>query len=314
MNRISTFWVLLIALMIASSCKKKEAIIPSKPATYPGTYILFDADENFNLGLSNAPSAYTSVYYCKLDGTGITAVTTLDPGFYSYRASWSADGMKVIFTRGNKSDSVRSLCIINVPGGNFTTIVQGHRVDYGTFSPDGKQIAYAKASIDSLYDYDVYIAKADGSGEQRLTYFNDDGGAVANLQWGADNKIYFNAVSVHHPPSIYTVTPDGATLTGIVGDVEFLSLSRDAKHILYDLSYGLFTCDADGSNVKKIKTYDNNTPNSLLGASWSADGTQIFASYTDYPYGLFGIYRMNSDGTGTMTRVLAGFYELPRVY
>ena len=314
MCKRSVIWGLLISLGIFSSCKKNSSVVPLKDSTHPGTYMLFAADETFNLGLSNAPSSYTSIYYCKLDGSGITAVTSLDPGYYSYRASWSPDGTKVVFTRGNADDSYRALCISSVPGGNFTAITQGHQVDYGSISPDGKKVAYAKSTIDSLYNYDVYIANINGSNEQRLTYFGDDGGAVMNLQWGSDYKIYFNAAGQHHPEGIYNIDTTGLKLNSLVPGVDFLGLSHDGKKILYDLSYGLFTCNVDGTNVKKIFNYDNNTPNSLLGASWAADDSEIYSSYTDYPNGLFGIYRINSDGTGVQVRILPGFYEYPVVH
>ena len=147
-----------------------------------------------------------------------------------------------------------------------------------------------------------------------MTYFGDDAGAVMNPQWGADNKIYFNAAGLHHPESIYTIDTTGTKLTSILPGVDFLALSPDGKKILYDLSYGLFTCNADGTNIRQIFRYDNNTPNTLLGASWSADSSEIFASYTDYPNGLFGIYRMNSDGTGVQVQILPGFYEYPSVH
>ena len=313
MRRISNYLVFIIALAFLFSCTKEKKIIPVKPATSHGTYVLFDADEEFNNGHSNAPSAYTSLYYAKLDGTGITQITPLDPGFYSYRGSWSYDGTKVIYTRGNKTDDDRSLCVIGVPGGNFTKITQGHRVDYGAFSPDGKQVVYGKAQVDSIYDYDIYVANANGSSEQRITFLANDNGAIANIRWASDGKIYFNAIGDHHHVGIYSVDPNGNNLKMVIPDVEFLGISRDAEYILFDLSDGLYTCNADGTNVKRIMKYDNNTPNTLLGASWSADGTEIYSSYTDYPSGLFGIYRVNSDGSG-LIKVLAGFYELPSVY
>ena len=313
MYKRSTYLVLVVVLALLFSCRKDKKVIPETPPTSFGTYVLFAADEEFNNGHVNAPSDYTSLYYAKLDGTGITAITPFEPNYYSYRGSWSFDGKKVIYTRGNKDDSDRGLCIIDVPGGNFKSVIKGHRADYGSFSPDGKQIAYGKAQVDSLYDYDVYIANANGTSEQRLTFFANDDGAVANIHWGADGKIYFNAIGDHHHIGIYSVDPDGNNLKSVISDVEFLGISRDAKHILCDVGEGLFTCDADGKNVKKIVAYDNNTPNTLLGASWSFDGKAIYLSYTDYPYGLFGIYRINSDGTG-LKKVLDGFYEFPVVY
>lgn len=313
MYKNSKYLVLIILLGSLISCHKDKKVIPETPPTSFGTFILFTADEEFNNGHSNVPSDYTSLYYAKMDGTGITAVTPFESDHYSYRGSWSFDGTKVIYTRGNKDDSDRSLCIIDVPGGNFRTVIRGHRADYGSFLPDGKQIAYGKAQVDSLYDYDIYIANANGTSEQRLTFFANDDGAVANIHTGVDGNIYFNAIGDHHHLGIYSVDTLGNNLKLVIPDVEFLGISRDAKRILCDTGEGLYTCDADGKNVKKIVSYDNNTPNTLLGASWSYDGKGIYLSYTDYPDGLFGIYRITSDGTG-LKKVLGGFYEFPLVY
>ncbi len=306
----------IMVLALFFSCKKEHNGPPSITIStlYPGKYLLFDADQAFNNGLSPAPSAYTAIYYANLDGSNITRVTPNDPGYYCYRPSWSPNGQFVLYVRGDAADTDRRLCVIDVNGGNFKSITKGDEVDYGAFSPDGLSIAYTKSLVHFIpFKYDIYVSHFDGTDEHRITTFADFNGAVANIRWGADNKIYFEAVSDRDKAGVYSVSPDGSNLKYIMYDVDFLGISLDAKHLLFDLSDGLYTCDVNGANIKTIIKYDNNNPNYLLGASWSADGSQIFLSNADYPAHL-GIYSVNSNGSGGLKQILSGYYEFPTVH
>ena len=255
MQKTSTFLLFAIIFTLLLSCKKEDthqAITNNNPPA-SGKYLLFDADENFNLGFSAIPSAYTSIYYTNLDGTAVTQITPFEPEYYSYRPSWSPDGTQIIYTHGNRDDSERSLCIIDINGTNLKSITKGNKVDYGAFSPDGKKVVYTK-SLTSIapYPYDIYVANSDGSSEQKLTTFGEDNGAVADIHWASDGKIYFYAGSDNTRTGIYCVNPDGSNLKYIMTDVYLLDISPDAKHILFDLGDGLYTCNIDGSNIKKF--------------------------------------------------------------
>jgi TolB protein len=315
MYKKSNYLLFVIALALLCSCKKDDPIknITHTTPPYSGQYLLFDADESFNRGESTFPSAFTSIYYSNLDGSNITPVTGADPGYYSYRPAWSPDGKQILFIRGNQSDTYRAICIIGINGGNFKSVVSGSKVDFASFSPDGKKLVYAKSLVDSIpFKYDVYVANADGTAEQRLTSFGKDNGEVANIHWSSDGKIYFNGTGDHTKTGVYSVNPDGSNLKYVMTDVFFLGISPDGTKILFDLGNGLFSCNIDGSNIKTIITYDNNNPNMLVGASWSSDGNQIYLSNADYPSNL-GIYRVNSDGTN-LQRILYGYYEYPVVF
>jgi len=306
----------LMVLTLLFSCKKEHTTSPQTTISplYPGKYLLFDADQAFNSGLSPAPSAYTAIYYANLDGSNITRITPNDPGYYCYRPSWSPNGLYVLYTRGEATDTDRRLCAIDINGGHFQTITKGDEVDYGTFSPDGFRVAYTKSLVHYIpFKYDIYVCNSDGTSERRITTFADFNGAVANLRWASDNKIYFEGTSDRDKTGVYSVNPDGSNLKYIMYDVDFLGVSPDAKHLLYDLSDGLYTCDVDGTNIKTIIKYDNSNPNYLIGASWSADGDQIFLSNADYPAHL-GIYSINSNGYGGLHQILTGYYEFPTVH
>ncbi len=315
MGKKSTYLLLIVVLALVYSCKKDSSNkIVTKPFLAPGKYLLFDADEAFNMGQSVSPSLYTSIYYANLDGSGITRITPAEPTYYSYRASWSPDGTQIIYTRGDLADTARGLCTIDITGRNFKRIVKGDEADYGCFSPNQGMIAYAKSLVHTPpYKYDVYIANTYGSSEQRLTYFADDNGAVANIHWSADGNIYFNAGSDRSKNGIYSIDKSGNSLKYIMGAGHLLGVSPDGKYILFDQSNGLFTSNTDGTNIKTLITYDDNNPNMLLGASWSANGGFIYLSNTNLPGNLLGIFKINDAGYG-FQKVLDGFYEYPSVH
>lgn len=315
MYKKSTVLLFIVAFALLYSCKKDPPLkfVTSASPPTSGKYLLFDADESFNLGFSSFPSVYTSIYYSNLDGSAVTQITPSEPTYYSYRSSWSPDGKQVIFTRGNQADNDRSICTIDITGRNFKSIAKGDEADYGSFSPDGKKIVYAKSLIHVIpYNYDVYVANVDGSSEQRLTTFADQNGGVANIHWSADGKIYFSATSTAAKTGVYAINPDGTSLKYVMNDVFFDGISPDGKHLLFDLGSGLYICDSDGSNINTVFAFNNDHPNMLVGAGWSSDGNQIFFSNADYPTN-FGVYRINIDGSG-LTRLLLGYYEFPGVF
>jgi Tol biopolymer transport system component len=308
-----TFTLLIGALALLWSCKKESNKIVERPYVPPGRYLLFDADEAFNTGQSGFPSLYTSIYYANLDGSGITRITPVEPNYYSYRASWSPDGTQIIYTRGDFADTARGICTIDITGRNFKRVIKGDEADYGCFSPLGNMIAYAKSQIHiKPYQYDIYIANADGTSEKRLTYFADDNGRVDNIHWSVDGKIYFNAGSDRSKDGIYSVDKDG-NLRYIMYGGALLGVSSDGKSLLFDQSNGMFSSNTDGSNVKTLITYDSSNPNMLLGASWSTDGSLVFLSNTNLSANLLGIFKVNSEGYG-FQKVLDGFYEYPSIH
>ena len=307
--------VLIIALLFLNCCKKanQKDNVTSITGPYAGKYLLFDADEAFNTGQSVYPSPYTSIYYANIDGSGITRVTGVDSGYYSYRPSWSPDGKQIVFIRGNQSDSYRAACIIDVTGANFKSVVQGNKVDFPSFTPDDTKLIYAKSLTSTTpYNYDIYVSNTDGTNEQRLTNFADDNGAVANIHCALSGKIYFSAHSDHVSPGVYSVNADGSGLKYLLTDVDFLGISPNGARILFDLGDGLYVCDGDGSNIQKIIPYDNSNPNMLVGACWAPDNTEIYLSNANYPT-IFGIFRINSYGYG-LQQLMTGYYEFPQVF
>lgn len=304
---------LATAISLFISCKKEAADSTAITDVYLGKYLLFDADEAFNSGQSAYPSPFTSIYYSNLDGTGITKVTGADIGYYSYRPSWSPDGKQVVYIRGNQSDSDRSICIVDITGKNFKSVVTGDKVDYPSFSSDGTKLIYAKCLTNTIpYNYDIYVCNTDGTNEHRITGFADDNGEVSNVHSAPNGKIYFYATANHTSTGVYSLNSDGTGLKYVLTDVDFLGVSPNGNNLLFDLSDGLYICNSDGTDIRKILPFDNSEPNMLVGAAWSPDGNEIYFSNADYPT-YFGIYRVTISGSG-LQQILSGYYEFPQVF
>jgi Tol biopolymer transport system component len=306
---------LLIIIPLFFSCKKDspaQNVITTTPVNR-GRYVLFDADEAFNQGLSNSPSPFTSIYYTNLDGSGLTRVTGPEVGYYSYRPSWAPNGKSILYIRGNQTDTYRSLCSINLNGTNFRSLVQGNKVDYPSYSYDGTKLIYAKSFVGSPpYQADVYTADTTGANEQKITSFAADNGSVSNIHCSSDGRIYFYGFSQHLSPGVYSVMPDGSDLKFAIYDVDFLGISPDGKYILYDLSTGLYICNNDGTNNRTVIAFNSTVPNMLAGAAWSPDDSEIYLSNADYPAN-FGMYSVTAQGYG-LQQFAAGYYELPQVF
>lgn len=146
-------------------------------------------------------------------------------------AYFSADGTRLIFQAHDREDGCDQIFTMNVHGGTPTQVSTGDgRTTCAYFFPDGKRIVYSSTRaagpacppapdmsqgyVWGLYDYDIWVAKANGKRARRLT-------STAGYDAEA------------------TISPDGRRIV-------FTSV-RDG-----DLD--IYTMDVDGSNVKRLTT------------------------------------------------------------
>ena len=315
MKQKIAFFILLILFY---SCKKDGASNINKNITTqnasPGKYLLFDADWLYNSGKSSTLSLLTSLYRTNLEGAGLTQITTPPTNYFDYRASYSFDGSKIIFVRGNQDGTDHGLYIVDSTGNNLTNITKGDEVDYASFSPNGKQVVYAKSLTSGASSaYDIYVANADGTDEQKITSFANQNGGAGNIHWSSDGKIYFEASSNSVKSGIYSINADGSNLNYITSNFELMSISPDGKYLLYETTMGLSICNNDGSNPVTVINFNSSTPDAIIGGGWSADGKEIYYSHFDSALNTFGIFKINIDGSG-LTKILNGYYEYPSIH
>jgi hypothetical protein len=143
----------------------------------------------------------------------LTAAPNLRP------QAWSPDSKKVYVTAAS-GQAVVELAAIDRDSGHMETIARGSLYGVDT-SPDGKQIVYSRAAEATEQgicgdQFDLYVAKLDGSDAKRITH----DGVSAFPVWGPAG------IAFMHFPGGGTQADCGAA--------------------------GIWTSDADGSNAKAV--------------------------------------------------------------
>ena len=209
-----------------------------------GTTIAFTVDHTKSGGRVSAP---VDIYVIKRDGSGLRRVTR------SGRVSdplWSRDGTTIVFTKRESDQDwwTAGLWAIGVDGTRERRITQpseGERDTPGAFSPDGRQLAFTRSSLEEPAERrstnHIYVTDLDGSNVER---------AIEHAG---------------HP----SWSPDGRWIA-------FVS-DRDKNG---ELAYGdtvfyaqeLYVADADGNHARRLtRTKDLNEQS----PSWSPDGRLI---------------------------------------
>jgi Tol biopolymer transport system component len=313
--------LVLFSIIFFTACKKEKHDAGNTILLHSaGTHLLFDQVAPSDIG-QMPPPYYSSLYYCKLDGSGQTRLTTPPTGYSDYRAAASFDGKHVIFTRTNTGDSGRGLYEIDVTGSNLKTIAKGSYVDYASFSPDGMQVAYVKNLADLTNPQDeIYTASADGSNEKKITTYAVIGDAT-HIYWAENGKLYFTTGGTGAlTTGIYSCNPDGSNTQLVVADGYISSVSADAKYLLYETINGLYYSDINGGNPKLIlspiapKTpATGDSPAYPEGAAFTTDDKQVYFYFIELDLSTQGIYKINIDGSG-LTKVMDGLHEDPSIF
>ncbi len=160
----------------------------------------------FTLAYTSYRGGLSAIYTMKADGTGKQQLTTAQPAFQGQPA-YSPDGGRIAYVCGNFE-----LCVMNADGSGQGRLTTGRwpetweYVDHPTWSPDGREIAFASNAEGKFH---VYVINADGTGLHRLpgTSRNDDDPA-----WSPDGTtIAFDRYRSWSGGSsaIYLMNPDG---------------------------------------------------------------------------------------------------------
>jgi Tol biopolymer transport system component len=268
-------------------------------------------------------------------------IRQLTHGGENAEAYFSPDGKRLIFQSTRSGVPCDQIYTINVDGTGERRVSTGEgRTTCGYFYPGGQEILYAsthgagpecppkpdfsRGYVWPVYDaYDIYRAKADGSG---LTNLTNSPGYDAEATIAPDGGIVFTSVR-DGDMEIYSMKADGSgvrRLTNRPGPDGGPFFSWDGKKIAFrgrQLDAGaemddyrallkkalwrptqleLFVMDRDGRNLSQVTK--------LTGAnfapSWHPDGKRlIFASNIADPKGRnFDIYHVDLDG-GHLERI-----------
>lgn len=171
------------------------------------------------------------------------------------------------------------------------------------WSPDGTKIVFARAVLQSSASpqYELYIARSDGSKLRPLTHCGGGYCHDWSPQWSPDGRVIaFHSSRDGAPTGIYLIGPRGGRARLIKRTNSFggLSWSPDGETIVYSTPgrwFGLFLMASDGSNPRPlIECPPRSCTLGYWAPAWSPDGSWI--AFVGLKEG--DLYLIRPDGTG----------------
>jgi Tol biopolymer transport system component len=231
----------------------------------------------------------TSQVFVRSPAGAIRQLTKLSGG--SFDPAWSPDGSRIVFERwGVRTHQPDQLYTIGADGGGLRKLVSGctrRRClgdDWGSYSPDGRQIAFVRAYKPLIHKRFNQYEQADFPKAVDLMVVSAKGGAPRVVRHFSSDPLLGEGGLAW--------SPDGSRIAFALG-----TLKHPNKHT--HISTALFVANADGSGQRMI------TPWALGAANpdWAPDGSRIaFNSEGGHSP---NIYAVRPDGSG-LRRLLAG--------
>ncbi len=188
----------------------------------------------------------SSLYVMNANGNNVRLVTDKVPEIQEL--AWSPDGEKIAFSAGGATTFASTLppvniWVVNVNGSGVIPLTRESGVNRSpTWSPDGKQIAFA-SNRDSESQTKIWVMNADGSNQREIN---------KSFRFGAGQPDW---------------SPDGSKIL-FTGD----------RACTNDIEIAIYVMDADGSDTRLL-TNDPNSCGLYSSPRWSPDGTKIVASF-----------------------------------
>jgi TolB protein len=191
-----------------------------------------------------------------------------------------------------------SIFTMNPDGSGQAKLSKGDALEFDpTWSPDGKQVAFAAMTGGAGSKSGIYVMNADGSDRRQIIQSEGDAAPFAP-SWSPDGKqIAYSRLEFKQDAKsdLYVVDADGKNPKRL-GEGLMPVWSPDGSKILYTVLGAqngeprLFTMDAGGGNAKPLSK-----PKAMMGA-WSPDGKRI-AYMAEGGGNQPDIFVMNADGS-----------------
>jgi WD40-like Beta Propeller Repeat len=214
------------------------------------------------------------------DGSDYRLLAVEDGPFDAGCSAWSADASRLYCGFGGDQPGVFS--IRSSDGGDahrLTTVPFAGGSDLPTdVSPDGSQILILRKRPGPAPDaqpfrpelFALYVINSDGTNlHQIVPYGVTQGHEIGSAHWSPDGR---SIIASNTHGRLFTVSPDGKAIhylkLGVVGVPFMPNWSPDGSRIVFTMygpdQEGLFTANADGSDVRQV----TDTPDFELGPDW----------------------------------------------
>jgi hypothetical protein len=231
------------------------------------------------------------IFVARGDGSGLRNLTPDDHRDLAPR--WSPDG-RLAFQSDRHGDA-------DVYGGGRRLTTDPASDGEPTWSADGRRIAFVSMRDGNR---ELYVMRADGSGQRRLTRNDADDEWP---RWLSDDRIVFQS-DRDGDCDLYEIGADGnglRRLTNLSGDEREPAPSRRGSRVAFagdrGGSYDVYIVGANGAGLRRV-TRDAGDE---FGPAWSPDGRFItFVSNLDGRDQLF-VVRANGSGLARLTGVQA---------
>jgi TolB protein len=318
---------------------------------------------------SDAAIAANNIWVMNADGSGAAPITRLTTsGITDWQLTWSHDGQKLAFASSaalDGSDALNANSAFNIwvmnADGTGRTPVTGLTVpepdsswtsQEPIWSPDSTKMVFlsngALDGTDALNPnrvFNLWAAKADGSGVVPLTRLSSNGVWQSYPAWSPDGaRIAFmaqraldgsDAGSPTNAENLWTINADGSSATPLTrftasGFMFYPVWSPDGSKIAFGADLALdgsdalntngaanvWTINANGTGAFPVTRLTTTGINFVLPLTWSPDGKRIgFTSQRAVdggdaanPSGQTNVWVLNADGSGAMplTRLTSG--------
>lgn len=229
-----------------------------EPAISPdGTKVAFSS-ANYNVDGSGQEGFY-DIYVVNIDGSNLQRLTH---GIAEEsHPSWSPDGSKIVFSRGNVGSGTggTDIFIMNADGTGqtFLTHVGGpsDSAMLPAWSPAGDKILFSYEKINSDENQQIYVVNVDGS-------------------------------------NLHAISPPNLNCFGAAWSADGSRIVTTARPQALSLYFNIYVMDADGSNGKFL------TNNGNSGYPYfERDGHILFTSWSEAPSARLEIYKMDAEGS-----------------
>ncbi len=291
---------LLAALLLATF-----AVSAPAAATTPG--------RNGLIVFSSSTTSGTQLFTVRPEGQDLKQITHVTGD--ATNADWSPDGRHLVFSLADETSA--RIAIMRADGTGLLVLPQPDGVydDQPSYSPDGCRIYFERFTV-AANDDAIWSMTIDGTDLRRIVG-PFPGGFVTDPNVSPDGRtLSFQGWdgSVTGPPPVleparglFTVDLRSGRVTQIrpfttdqtikadwAPSGRRIAVTENANHYIPTDSANVVTMRPNGSGVEFLTRFHDPQKNAYLG-SYSPDGRWLVYRLEDH--GLFGLYRMNPDGS-----------------